>query len=190
MKGIISEIRQCTVCLPFLEHGVNPVMTAHQDSRVVIIGQAPGNIVHKTSIPWDDKSGVRLREWLGVDTDTFYNPKNFALLPMSFCCPGKGKSGDLAPRKECAPLWHNKVLAKMKKLELKILIGVYAQKKYLVDRNKKTLTNTVKAYKSFLPEFIVLPHPSPRNNIWIKKNTWFESNLIPELRLIINNIFT
>lgn len=185
MNSLISEIKQCKVCLEHLPQGVNPVMAAHPKSKIAIIGQAPGSIVHKTGIPWDDKSGERLRQWLGVSDEEFYDAKNFAILPMGFCYPGKGKSGDLPPRKECAPLWHQRVLEKMPNLKLTLLIGSYAQAYYLGDLKKKTLTETVKNYESYLPEFMPLPHPSPRNNIWLKKNPWFEQNLLPILKGII-----
>lgn len=182
MKKLLQEIRKCHVCLPFLKDGVNPVVSAHPKSKVAIIGQAPGSIVHKTGIPWDDKSGERLREWLGINKTTFYNAEIFAIIPMGFCYPGKGNSGDLAPRKECAPLWHQQLLQNMPKLELILLIGAYAQAYYLPKNKKKTLTETVKNYQDYLPEYLPLPHPSPRNNIWLKKNDWFVAEVIPTLQ--------
>ena len=188
MNTLYNEIRQCKVCLPELEHGVNPILSATAKSRFAIIGQAPGSVVHRTSIPWDDKSGERLRSWLGVDIDTFYNPDIFAIVPMGFCYPGKGKSGDLPPRKECAPLWHQKVFDHITDIQLTLLIGSYAQEYYLKDKRKRTLTDTVKNYASYLPEYLPLPHPSPRNNIWLKKNEWFEEEVIPYLRMKIASI--
>ncbi len=187
MKSLLKEIRQCTVCLPALENGVNPILAATPKSKFAIIGQAPGSIVHQTGIPWDDKSGERLRNWLGVDDDTFYNPDIFALIPMGFCYPGKGRSGDLPPRKECAPLWHQKVLDLISDIQLTILIGSYAQEYYLQKTRKRTLTDTVRNYKTYLPEYLPLPHPSPRNNIWLKKNEWFAAEVIPYLRKTIEN---
>jgi len=187
MKSLLKEIRQCTVCLPALENGVNPILAATLKSKFAIIGQAPGSIVHQTGIPWDDKSGERLRNWLGVDDDTFYNPDIFALIPMGFCYPGKGRSGDLPPRKECAPLWHQKVLDLISDIQLTILIGSYAQEYYLQKTRKRTLTDTVRNYKTYLPEYLPLPHPSPRNNIWLKKNEWFAAEVIPYLRKTIEN---
>ncbi len=181
MNNLLTEIRQCQVCLSHLVNGVNPVLSAHSKSKIAIIGQAPGSIVHRTGIPWDDKSGERLRQWLDVDNDTFYNPEIFAIIPMGFCYPGKGKSGDLPPRKECAPLWHKRLFDKMPELELFILIGTYAQAYYL-DERKKTLTETVKNFHEYLPQYLPLPHPSPRNNIWLKKNDWFERDLVPILQ--------
>lgn len=182
MKHLIVDIKKCTLCLPHLSHGVNPVLSANKNSRIAIIGQAPGRIVHESGIPWDDKSGERLRMWLGVNKDQFYEPDNFAIVPMGFCYPGKGKSGDLPPRKECAPKWHQALFDKMDNLEMIILIGQYAQGYYLGNDKKKTLTETVKNYQQYLPKFFPLPHPSPRNNIWLKKNLWFEKELVPLLQ--------
>ena len=182
MDELLKEIKDCTVCLPHLVNGVNPVMTAHKDSKIAIIGQAPGSIVHRTGIPWDDKSGDRLREWLGVDKDAFYDVSNFAIIPMGFCYPGKGKAGDLPPRKECAPLWHERLLAGLENLQLTLLIGSYAQAYYLGDRKKRTLTETVKSHEFYLPTHLPLPHPSPRNNIWLRKNIWFGEELLPVLK--------
>ncbi|MEZ4722969.1 MAG: uracil-DNA glycosylase family protein [Flavobacteriales bacterium] len=188
MERLLADIKKCTICLPHLAHGVNPTMSASANSKIVIIGQAPGSAVHKTGIPWDDKSGDRLRDWLGVSKGEFYSTEIFALVPMGFCYPGKGKSGDLPPRPECAPQWHNLVLNQMKNIELIILIGDYAQKYYLKDLVKNTLTETVKNYAEYLPSYLPLPHPSPRNNIWLKKNPWFEELVIPELKQRVKNI--
>lgn len=148
----------------------------------MIIGQAPGKKVHETGIPWDDASGIRLREWLGVSEEEFYNEKIIGLIPMGFCYPGKGKSGDLPPRQECAPTWHSKIFKAVGDVRLTILIGQYAQRYYLRDSVKPSLTETVKSFKNFLPGIIVLPHPSPRNNIWLRKNPWFSKDLLPVLR--------
>ena len=165
-----------------MSHGVNPVISVSEKSRIIIIGQAPGSVVHRTGIPWDDKSGDRLRSWLGVSKEAFYNEDLFALIPMAFCYPGKGKSGDLPPRPECAPQWHDLVLNQIEKKELIILIGTYAQQYYLKKLVKKNLTTTVKNFADYLPNYLPLPHPSPRNNIWLKKNEWFEAAVIPELK--------
>nr|WP_216649996.1 uracil-DNA glycosylase family protein [Lewinella sp. W8] len=183
---ILHRIRDCTICRDHLPHGVNPVLAAHPESRVAIIGQAPGSIVHRTGIPWDDKSGDRLREWLGVSVEEFYDARNFAIIPMGFCYPGKGKSGDLPPRPECAPQWHGILLEQLTNLGLTLLIGQYAQARYLGERRKRTLTETVRSWKEYLPDkLLVLPHPSPRNNIWLRKNPWFEAEVLPELRNIV-----
>ncbi len=188
MKDLLSDIRACTLCQPYLLHGVRPIMTAHPHSRIAIIGQAPGRIVHQTGIPWDDKSGERLREWLGVDSATFYDPEIFALIPMGFCYPGTGGSGDLPPRKECAPHWHSRLFEPMKNLELIVLIGTYAQAYYLKGAQKEALTETVRHFDEYLPAYFVLPHPSPRNNIWLKKNSWFGQEVLPFLREKVDSI--
>lgn len=188
MDKLLAEIRSCTLCLPHLEHGVNPVLAAHKNSRIAIIGQAPGSVVHQTGVPWDDKSGERLRQWLGVSKPQFYEPQLMALIPMGFCYPGKGKSGDLPPRKECAAAWHDKLFQGLENLELTLLIGSYAQNHYLKDQQLATLTETVKNFRAYMPHTFVLPHPSPRNNIWMKKNPWFESELLPELKQLVASI--
>ena len=188
MNALYNEIRQCTVCLPTLEHGVNPILSFSANSKVAIIGQAPGSIVHRTGVPWDDKSGERLRSWLGVDDETFYNPDVFAIIPMGFCYPGKGKSGDLPPRKECAPLWHDRLFEQITDIQLTLLIGSYAQEYYLKEARKRTLTETVQNYEAYLPTYLPLPHPSPRNNIWLKKNQWFEDEVTPYLRSTVGSI--
>jgi uracil-DNA glycosylase family 4 len=188
MENLLKEIRNCSVCAKYLPTGVNPVISASTQSRIIIIGQAPGSIVHRTGIPWNDKSGDRLRSWLQVDKTIFYNNNNFALMPMGFCYPGKGKSGDLPPRTECAPLWHQRLLEKMKKASLTILIGQYAQQYYLPIQPKITLTETVKNFQTYLPAFLPLPHPSPRNNIWQAKNPWFDLEVIPELQKLVKQI--
>lgn len=186
---LLQRIKQCKVCEPHLPLGANPVMAAHTKSKVIIIGQAPGIKVHQTGIAWNDKSGDQLRNWLNVDKDFFYNPENFAILPMGFCYPGKGKSGDLPPRKECAPLWHQPVLEGINKAELILLIGNYAQRYYLKDQAQKTLTETVRNYKDYLPLYFPLPHPSPRNFIWQAKNPWFTEEVLPELKERMKLIF-
>ncbi len=182
MKKLLKEIRNCTVCKPHLAAGCRPVLEAHPESKLLIIGQAPGRHVHASGIPWDDKSGDNLRNWLGMSKVTFYDPTKVAIIPMGFCYPGTGKSGDLAPRKECAPLWHEPLLSQMKSLDLTLLVGKYAQDYYLQKRAKRNLTETVKSFTEYLPEFLALPHPSPRNNIWMKKNPWFKEEVIPFLK--------
>jgi uracil-DNA glycosylase family 4 len=182
MDELIVNIRNCKVCEPYLELGAHPIISASKKSKIVIIGQAPGRIVHQTGIPWNDKSGDSLRNWLGVDKPTFYNEDIFALIPMGFCFPGKGKSGDLPPSKECAPLWHEKLLSFMQEVKLILLVGQYAQHYYLQERCKATLTETVKSYQEYLPKYLPLPHPSPRNNIWMAKNKWFQSDVVTMLK--------
>ncbi len=155
---------------------------------MVIIGQAPGTKVHNTSIPWNDPSGNLLRDWLGIDKDIFYNEEKIALIPMGFCYPGKGKSGDMPPRPECAPLWHEKLLKSMPHLELTILIGQYSQAHYLGNKREKNLTETVRNYREYLPSYLPLPHPSPRNRIWLKRNEWFEHEVLPTLRATVKKL--
>ncbi|MFK5983594.1 MAG: uracil-DNA glycosylase family protein [Flavobacteriaceae bacterium] len=182
VEKLIPEISNCIVCKEHLPLGPKPIFAVHPKSKIIIIGQAPGSVVHKTGIPWDDKSGENLRNWMDIKKEKFYNSKKIAIIPMGFCYPGKGKTGDLPPRKECAPLWHTKLLSDLKEIELILLIGKYAQDYYLKEISKKTLTETVKAYSEYLPKYFVLPHPSPRNNIWQAKNEWFKQLVIPELQ--------
>lgn len=182
MNELLREIRNCKVCEAFLPLGPKPVIATHSKSRIVVIGQAPGRIVHETGVPWNDKSGDNLREWMGVDKATFYDPEKFALMPMGFCYPGRGKSGDLPPRPECAPLWHGRLLDAMKDVRLILLVGRYAQQYYLRDTVKATLTETILLFDVYLPDYFPLPHPSPRNNIWQAKNKWFTEKVLPELK--------
>ena len=181
MKTLLREIRSCTLCKEHLPLGPRPILSAHPKSKIIIIGQAPGSKVHNSGIPWKDASGNELRSWLGVTENQFYDERNFALIPMGFCYPGKGPSGDMPPRSECAPHWHNKILPKLNEAKLILLIGHYAQGYYLKDSISENLTFTVKAYKKYLPHYFPLPHPSPRNRIWQKKNPWFKKNVVPAL---------
>ncbi|MGV6831879.1 MAG: uracil-DNA glycosylase family protein [bacterium] len=187
MEQLLENIQQCRLCAEYLPLGPRPVATAHENSKIVIIGQAPGTKVHLSGIPWDDASGKQLRKWLDVTPEEFYNTENFAIVPMGFCYPGKGKSGDLPPRKECAPEWHNALLSKMPNVKLILLIGMYAQKYYLKESAEKNLTTNVRNYKTYLPKFFALPHPSPRNRFWLTKNPWFEKEVLPDLQLIVKN---
>ena len=185
MDKLLQEIRKCVVCEKFLPCAPRPIIQASARSRIVIIGQAPGQKVNESGIPWNDLSGNELRRWLGVEKEQFYNADLFALMPMGFCYPGKGKSGDLPPRAECAPLWHEKLLSEMKNVELTLLIGQYAQKLYLGAESSATITENVHNYQAFLPRYLPLVHPSPRNKIWQKKNPWFELTVVPKLQDII-----
>jgi uracil-DNA glycosylase family 4 len=178
MEELLKNISKCQICKDHLPNHPRPVLTATVSSKLVIIGQAPGRIVHETGIPWNDKSGARLREWMGVSKEEFYDSKKVAIIPMGFCYPGTGKTGDLPPRKECATEWHNQLMSQIKP-ELVLLIGSYAQNYYLGKQKKKTLTETVQHFEEYLPHYFVLPHPSPRNNIWMKKNPWFEEIVLP-----------
>ena len=188
MKKLLTEIKACNVCAHYLPLGPNPVVTASTTARLLIIGQAPGIKVHQTGIPWNDASGQLLREWMDVSPAIFYDEKKIAIAPMGFCYPGKGKNGDLPPRPECAPLWHASLLKKMKQVQLILLIGQYAQRYYLGDTMGKNLTETVRHYKTYLPLYFPLPHPSPRNRIWLKKNEWFGKKLLPDLKKIVHQV--
>lgn len=188
MKDLIREIKQCKLCKDHLPLGANPIIEASEKSKIVLISQAPGRVVHESGVAWKDQSGKKLREWLGVDEDTFYKVDNFAILPMGFCYPGKAKTGDLPPRKECAPLWHEPVWDEMENVKLKIIIGSYAADYYL--GKKRNLTQKVQNYKEYLPEFWTLPHPSPVNRFWRMKNLWFEEEVVPELQVKIREILS
>lgn len=188
MEDLLHNISQCTICKSQLPLGPRPVLTAHVNSKILIIGQAPGTKVHKSGIPWDDQSGIKLRQWLDVTEAQFYNTQNFAIIPMGFCYPGKGKIGDLPPRPECAPQWHQPLLDKMPNVALIILIGAYAQKYYLKDTAKRILTETVSEYTSYLPNYFPIPHPSPTNRFWRSKNPWFEASVVPELKKLVRGI--
>lgn len=161
--------------------GPNPVFQINQDARVLIAGQAPGVKVHESGIAFNDASGERLRSWMGLDNEIFYDENQIAILPMAFCYPGRGKSGDLPPRPECAPAWREQLLAALPNLKLTLVIGKYAQAWHLPDTKDSTLTSLVQNWRLCPPNIIPLPHPSPRNNIWLKKNPWFEKELVPEL---------
>jgi uracil-DNA glycosylase len=182
MKTLLNKIRGCEVCKEHLPLGPRPVVQLSTQSKIIIIGQAPGKRVHETGIPWNDASGRKLREWMGIDETAFYDPNIFAIMPMGFCYPGKGISGDLPPRPECAPLWHAQILENLPSASLILLIGQYAQRYYLKKNCKINLTETVKNYKEYFPKYIPLPHPSPRNQNWLKINPWFKEDVIPELQ--------
>jgi len=178
---LLREVRACQICAAHLPNAPRPILVVGKTARLLIIGQAPGRKVHATSIPWNDPSGNRLREWMGVDRNTFYSNPAIAIMPMGFCYPGTGKSGDLPPRKECAEQWHQRVLEQLPNLHSILLIGQYAQKYYL-DVKGETLTDTVKQWQHYAPQYWPLPHPSPRNQLWLKKNPWYERELVPEFR--------
>ena len=181
MMSLIASVSACRVCEQHLPLGPRPVIQFDPHAKILIAGQAPGKRVHESGVPFDDPSGDRLRDWLGVSRDTFYDATKIAILPMGFCYPGTGKSGDLPPRKECAPTWRRQLLSALEQLKLTLVIGQYAQKWHLPE-TRKNLTETVHAWREFGPDIMPLPHPSPRNNIWMKKNPWFEDTLLPELR--------
>jgi uracil-DNA glycosylase len=182
MEILITEIKSCNICEAHLPLGPRPVIVANSEAKILIVGQAPGTKVHASGIPWDDQSGKELRRWLGVDSEEFYNPKLFAIVPMGFCYPGRGKGGDLPPRPECAPNWHKLLLDQMPQIQLTLLIGKYSQDYYLGKSKMRNLTETVAAFEEYLPKYFPLVHPSPRNKIWQKKNPWFERAVVPVLR--------
>jgi uracil-DNA glycosylase len=182
LPALLTEIRACRVCEKDLPLGPRPVLQAGRAARVLIVGQAPGARVHETGVPWSDKSGERLRSWLGVEETAFYDPSCFALVPMGYCYPGRGPSGDLPPRRECADLWLDRVLAEMPHVELTLIVGSYAQHRLLGAERKPTLTATVAAWHDYGTHRVPLPHPSPRNQGWFKQHPWFERELLPVLR--------
>ena len=188
MEKLLKEIRACEVCKRHLPNNPKPILQASSQSKILIIGQAPGQKVQDSGIPWDDQSGNELRRWLNASKEQFYDNKLFALMPMGFCYPGKSATGDLPPRPECAPLWHHQLLTEMKNVKLTLLIGQYSQKFYLGDKFKPTLTENVKNYLEFLPTYLPLVHPSPRNKIWQKKNPWFELEVVPTIQKIVKNL--
>ena len=188
LAGLHTEIARCTVCAKDLPLGPRPVFRVSPTARILVIGQAPGRLVHASGVPWDDPSGKRLRQWMQVEDGVFYDSVQVGIMPMGFCYPGTGKSGDLPPRPECATLWHEVLLAKMPAIELTLLIGQYAQNYYLQDRCKKTLTETVQTWREYAPTHLPLPHPSPRNNLWLKRNPWFEREVVPHLQDRIHSI--
>lgn len=180
--ALLTEIRACRVCAATLATGPRPIVQFSATSRIVIIGQAPGTRVHASGVPWDDLSGERLRNWTGLSPALFYNPAIVALVPMGFCFPGTGASGDLPPRPECAPLWHDRVLALLPDERLTLLVGQYAQSRYLSTRGKQTMTAAVRAFAEHGEAIFPLPHPSWRSTGWMQKNPWFEADVLPALR--------
>jgi uracil-DNA glycosylase len=188
LDALLKNIRACTICEPHLSLGANPVLRASASSRLLIVGQAPGTKVHASGIPWNDASGERLRGWLDMDRDVFYDERIVAIVPMGFCYPGRGKGGDLPPRPECSPTWHPQLLPRLKKIELVLLIGSYAQSAFLGGARRATLTETVRDARAYLPRYLPLPHPSPRNQMWLLRNPWFATDIVPLLRAQVANV--
>ncbi len=178
---LLAEVRRCTLCSAHLPLGPRPVLQVHPQARILIAAQAPGRKVHESGIPFTDASGDRLRTWMGMDTETFYDRRRIAILPMGFCYPGTGKSGDFPPRPECAPAWRKQLLLQMRHISLTLVIGTYAKAWHLPDA-PSSLTETVRTWQRWWPEVLPLPHPSPRNNLWFKRNPWFEQEVLPVLQ--------
>ncbi|MDA1266559.1 MAG: uracil-DNA glycosylase family protein [Planctomycetota bacterium] len=187
LDRLLRDVRACTLCADSLEHGVRPIVQVHPEARILIAGQAPGRRVHDSGVPFDDPSGDRLRDWMGIDRDTFYDSRRVAILPMGFCSPGAGSSGDLPPRPECAPAWRQPLLDALGELRLTLVIGQYAARWHL-DVGKQSLTAVIQGWKQHRPKVLPLPHPSPRNNIWLRKNGWFEEEVLPYLRRRVKQV--
>jgi len=180
-ESLLTDVRDCSICASHLPHGPRPILQLHPQARVLIASQAPGRKVHESGVPFDDASGDRLREWMGVTREVFYDSKQIAILPMGLCFPGTGKSGDLPPRPECAAAWRGQLLGHLHHHEVTLVVGQYAQA-YHINEVQTSLTETVRNWQSHWPEIIPLPHPSPRNNIWLRRNPWFEKELLPMLK--------
>jgi uracil-DNA glycosylase len=181
LPQLLTQVRACTLCAPHLPLGPRPILQLRGSARVLVAGQAPGQKTHEAGRPFSDLSGDRLREWMGIDAQTFYDAKRIAIVPMGFCYPGRGRSGDLPPRPECSATWHAPLLARLPRLELSLLIGQYALAYHLPDA-KGSLTDIVRGWRERGASVVALPHPSPRNNLWLKRNPWFERDLLPMLR--------
>lgn len=183
LETLLDDIRACRLCADTLPLGPRPVVAASASARILIIGQAPGTKVHESGVPWNDPSGDRLRDWMAVDRETFYDTGRIALMPMGFCYPGRmPRGGDAPPRPECAPAWHERLLALLPAVELTLLVGSYAQARYAHDGRKRSMTDTVRSFADYLPDRLPLPHPSWRTNGWQRRNPWFDSEVLPALR--------
>jgi uracil-DNA glycosylase len=187
LDSILADIGRCKACEAHLPHPPRPVVQAGRSARLVIIGQAPGSKVHESGVPWRDQSGDRLRDWTGLDEATFYDPSRIALIPMGFCYPGTANGADLPPRSECAPLWHTRLLHLLPEVRLTLLVGIHAQDHYLRDRTKATMTETVRNFESSGPGRFPLPHPSWRSTGWMRRNPWFEAEVLPTLRVSVRS---
>lgn len=183
LAAAIAEARACRLCAKELPLGPRPVLLVRPTSRLLIVSQAPGTRVHETGLPFNDRSGDRLRDWLGIDRDTFYNHPNIGIMPVGLCYPGADvKGGDLPPMKICAPTWHPRIRPLLRQVELTLVVGSYAQAYYLGKHRKASMTETIAAWREYLPEFLPLPHPSWRNTVWLKRHPWFATEVLPLLR--------
>jgi uracil-DNA glycosylase len=187
---LLARVRACTVCAAYLPNPPRPILVASPDARLLIVGQAPGRRVHETGIPWNDPSGDLLREWLGMSREAFYGDSRIAIVPTGLCYPGTVNGSDLPPRPECAPLWHPPLRAALPGIRLTLLVGAYAQAYYLGKRRGRTLTDTVAAWRDFAPDYLPMPHPSPRNRGWLKLNPWFEAEVLPVLRERVGSLLS
>lgn len=181
VSALLSEVRNCNICTNHLPFPPRPVLQLHARARILIVGQAPGRKVHESGIPFADMSGNRLRKWLGVSSEVFYDPCAIAILPMGLCFPGTGNAGDSPPRPECVPAWREKLMTPLKNVKLTLVLGKYAQAYYFPD-SFLSVTNTVQSWHEKWPDLVPMPHPSPRNNLWFRRNPWFEAELLPLLR--------
>jgi uracil-DNA glycosylase len=188
LDDLLAEVRACRACASQLPLGPRPVLQAGRAARILIVGQAPGARVHASGIPWSDRSGERLRDWMGIDAETFYDEAKVALVPIGLCYPGRGASGDLPPRRECAPLWLDRVLAQLPGIKLTMLVGRHAQAHFLRGCASRTVTSNTTAWRTHAPGVIPLPHPSPRNIAWFKANPWFDDELLPVLRRAVRRL--
>ena len=186
LDELLTAVRACRVCRGHLAHEPRPVLLAGAAARILVIGQAPGSRVHATGIPWNDPSGRRLRQWMGIADEAFYDPGKVAIIPMSFCYPGKGPGGDLPPRPECAPLWHGALLERLPAIRTTLLIGHYAQRYYLPSL-RGTVAGRVAQWRQYSPSRFLMPHPSPRNQRWLKDHPWFEADVVPALRAAVQD---
>lgn len=184
---LLKDIHACTLCEKDLPLGPRPVLQASKNAKILVAAQAPGTRVHETGIPFNDPSGDRLRTWMGITRDVFYDANVLAIVPMGFCYPGRGKSGDLPPRRECAQTWRAQILAELKNIELTLVIGQYAFAYHLPEESGN-LTENVKQWEKHWPHKLLLPHPSPRNNIWLKRNPWFENDIVPRLQQRVKRV--
>ncbi|MBF9251719.1 uracil-DNA glycosylase family protein [Pontibacter sp. 172403-2] len=188
LEDLLQQVQACRICAEHLPLGPRPVLRAGATAKLLLVGQAPGTKVHASGKPWDDQSGKRLREWLGIGPELFYDASKVAIIPMGFCYPGKGRSGDLPPRPECAQHWHQQLLALLPDVELTLLIGKYAQDYFLKKSAKANLTETVANWHEYLPRYMPLPHPSPRNQFWLRRNPWFEADAVPALQQLVREL--
>ena len=186
---LVRRVRACTICASELPLGPRPVVQLSETSRILVVGQAPGRRVHETGLPFNDPSGDRLRQWMGVTRDCFYDEQAMAILPMGFCYPGTGKSGDLPPRPECAPAWREALLERLTSIRLTLVIGQYAHAWHL-GRKAGSVTDNVRNWQAYWPDIVPMPHPSPRNNLWLRRNPWFEEDVVPALRSRVSDILS